>query len=87
MVMSSSGGIGPEMTIALKHLARKLADKKNEPYSKTINVLRCRLNFSMLRSALVCLRGSRSLRPRTFEINQDVLDTPVSVIYEEARLG
>jgi hypothetical protein len=31
-----------------------------KPYRKTINWLRCQLSFSLLRSAIMCLRGYRS---------------------------
>ena len=62
MVMSSSGGMGPRMTMALKHLAERLADKTNQLYSVTFALLRCKFVFCLLRSALVCLRGSRSIR-------------------------
>ena len=40
--------------------ASLIADKYNKPYSRTIHWLRCRLSFSLLRSAIMCLRGSRS---------------------------
>jgi hypothetical protein len=61
MVMSSSGGMGPEMTIAMKFLAAQIALKENSDYSTTVSVLRCRFSFAAARTALVCLRGSRSL--------------------------
>ena len=37
-----------------------IAEKKEQPYSLTLFWLRCRLSFSLLRSAIVCLQGSRS---------------------------
>jgi hypothetical protein len=61
MVMSSSGGMGPEMSIALKFLAAQISLKENSDYSTTVSVLRCRFSFAAARTALVCLRGSRSL--------------------------
>ena len=57
MIMSSSGGMGPEMTIAFKFLAAWLAEKGGGDYSATIGVLRARFSFAAARSALVCLRG------------------------------
>jgi hypothetical protein len=62
MIVSSSGGMGPEMQIALKHLSRKIADKQNDTYSRVAGFMRCRFSFAMMRSALVCLRGTRSRR-------------------------
>ena len=60
MVMSTSGGMGEAMVEALRRLASALADKTVETYSQLMGVLRCRFGFAMLRSALVCLRGTRS---------------------------
>lgn len=60
MVMSSTGGIGPQMSMALKCLAQKLAEKRKETPSVTAGVLRARFAFAAARSALICLRGSRS---------------------------
>jgi len=45
-------------------LASMIAVKHNKAYSKTLNWLRCRISFSLLRSAVMCLRGSRSFRGR-----------------------
>ena len=49
------------MSIALKFLAAQIALKENSDYSTTVSVLRCRFSFAAARTALVCLRGSRSL--------------------------
>jgi hypothetical protein len=63
MIMSSSGGMGPGMSVALKHLAKKIADKRKESYAMVVNVLRCKFAFAVARAALVCLRGSRGRWP------------------------
>jgi hypothetical protein len=63
MIMSSTGGMGPQMSMALKHIAQKLSDKQNKKYPKVIGVLRCKFAFAVARAALVCLRGSRSPYP------------------------
>ena len=60
MIMSTSGGMGPEMQIAIKHLARKVAVKQKNDYSRVASLLRCKFSFAMMRSAMVCLSGSRS---------------------------
>ena len=62
LIMSSSGGMGVEMQMALKHLCSKIAEKTKQPYSKVIGVMRCKLAFQLMCSALVCLRGTRSRR-------------------------
>ena len=44
-----------------KRLASLLAEKQGRPYSSTLHWLKCRLNFSLLRSAIMYIRGSRSV--------------------------
>ena len=60
LVFSAAGGMGTIATVVYKRLASLLADKQGRPYSSTLYWLRCRLNFSLLRSAIMCIRGSRS---------------------------
>ena len=43
-------------------LAQPIAIKKGEQYAKTISWIRTRSSFALLRSALACLRGSRTRR-------------------------
>jgi len=58
-----------------------------ESYSLVICMLRCKLVFAMMRSALVCLHGSRSLKPNKCTISSAMsLDTPASVVLHETRL-
>lgn len=60
LVFSTAGGMGPAATVVYKRLAALIAEKHNQTYSETIRWLRCRLNFSLLRSAIMCIRGARS---------------------------
>ena len=60
LIWSTSGGAGPAATCFLKRLADKLSERTEEPYSTTVGWLRCRLGFALTRSAVMCLRGSRS---------------------------
>ena len=59
LVFSASGGASKLATMFLKLLASVLAEKRKEPYSVTMAWLRTRLSFSLLRSAIACLRSSR----------------------------
>ena len=45
-----------------RRLARLIAIKKGEQYAKTITWIRNRTSFALLRSTLVCLKGSRTRR-------------------------
>ena len=60
LIWSTSGGAGPAASCFLKRLAEKISDKRDEPYSTTMGWLRCRIGFALTRSAVMCLRGSRS---------------------------
>ena len=60
LVFSATGGMAPAATTAYKRLASLLADKRKQGYSKTICWLRCAISFSLVRSAVMCLRGARS---------------------------
>lgn len=87
LVMSSTGGMCDEMSITIKHLARLQSEKRNETYSKTVGVLRCRFAFAIARSALVCLRESRSIRYRSFDrITLCSLEATSPLVIAEARL-
>ena len=48
-------------------LAELIAIRKGEKYSTTMSWIRSKVSFALLRSALLCLRGSRS--PRCVPLN------------------
>jgi hypothetical protein len=83
MVASSTGGMCAEMQITLKYMASLLAEKRGERYCEVMGLLRCRFAFAMARSALVCLRGSRS---RFEGLCEDSLELPARVVNSEASL-
>ena len=61
IVMSATGGMAKQATIFYKRLASLLDIKRDEQsYSQMLNWLRCRLSFSLLHSAIQCIRGARS---------------------------
>ena len=62
LIFTTAGGMAPECQMFHSRLAELIATKKAEEYSKTMNWLRVKISFSLIRSALVCLRGSRCLR-------------------------
>ena len=59
-VFSVNRGMGRKVTCFYKCLASMLAYKWDQAYSTTRWWLRCRLNFSLIRSAIQVLRGARS---------------------------
>ena len=60
MVLSATGGLAHEATFFYKRLASLLAHKWGDDYSVVMGWLRCSLSFSLLRSAIQCIRGARS---------------------------
>lgn len=60
LVFSATGGMANEAGNFYKRIAFRLATKWDQPYSCTMAWLRCRLTFSLLRSAIQCFRGARS---------------------------
>jgi hypothetical protein len=61
LIFSTSAGMGKSTSIVYKRLAHLLSVKRDEPYCSTIPWLWYRLEFALLRSSIMCLRGSRSL--------------------------
>ena len=57
LIFSALGGMGTTATIFYKRLASLLAEKQGRSYSSTLHWLRCRLNFSLLRSAIIVSSG------------------------------
>ena len=67
LVFSVSGGMGKECSMFHKHVAERLAIKTGERYEKIISTIRCKLSFLILKSALMCVRGSRSHNLKTID--------------------
>lgn len=65
LVFTTTGGMGRECLRYHSRLAELISIKKGEDYAKTMTWIRGKVSFSILRSALLCLRGSRSNRRRT----------------------
>ena len=66
LVFSASGGMACGTKIFYGRLATLLANKWDNPYSCTLSWLRCRLTFSLLRSAIRCIRAARRLCHQEF---------------------
>ena len=60
LVFGTNGGIGEESKRFVASPAHQLSVKQNETYAAVITWLRTRLSFEILRSALLCVRGSRT---------------------------
>ena len=69
LVFTCMRGAGSSGTHFIKRLVSKISDRRDMSYSQAVRWLRCRVSFALLRSAIICLRGSRgkkqcaSIRP------------------------
>ena len=85
LVFSTSGGMGASTTVAYKRLAFLLSCKWKSPYCRRVmSWLRCRLGFSLLHSAIMCIRGSRSSSGHPFKGH---VPASVDLALGEGRLG
>ena len=80
LVFSINGGLSQENTLYHKHLAEKIANKTDQRYDQVMGWIRCKLSFLIMKSALLCLRGSRVIK-----FNSDSVDD-FSLASDEARL-
>ena len=85
LVFSASSGMGPTARVFYKKLASMIVTKHNKAYNKTLNWMSCRISFSLLRSAVMCLRGSHSSRGRPALPTVGEGDTELALI--EGRVG
>ena len=80
LIFSTTGGLGREATTFYKRLADLLSNKRNQPYSIVLSWLRCRLSFAMIRSAIMCIRGSRS------SVHHPVCDNNITLATAEGSI-
>ena len=69
LVFGTNGGVGKECEIFLSTLAQKLSIKTGDEYAETMTWLRRRLSMETVRSAVTCVRGSRTpfkVKPQEF---------------------
>ena len=72
LIFATTGGMGKEATIFYHRLADLLSHKSKVTYDITLAWLRCTLSFSLLRSATVCIHGSRSISFRSTDASSEV---------------
>ena len=65
LVFTTTGGMSQECQRYHSRLAELISSKKQENYATTITWIRTKVSFAILRTALVCLRGTRSRRRKT----------------------
>ena len=59
LIFNCFGGMGPECHHFYKRLCGLLAEKRDEKLSMVTSWVRTRISFALLRSSLMCVRGTR----------------------------
>ena len=82
-LMFTTGGMGKEFLNYHSRLAELIAIKKGEDFAKTISWIRATTIFALLRSALICLRGTRSTVRKSWDFRNThiEIDNTEGVIY------
>ena len=62
LVFSCFGGMNSECLYFYKRLAEKIAEKRNISTSEATCFIRTKISFSLIKSLVLCIRGSRSVR-------------------------
>ena len=75
--------MGREAGVFYKRLAENIAAKRNVPTSTMINWIRTRVNYHLIRSCLLCLRGSRSWKT----VFETVRDTDINLVNFECNMA
>ena len=83
LVFSSTGGMGREAYSCYKRIASLIAQKRNTQYSQVMNWIWCRLSFALLRSSIMCIRGTRSHLHRALKSS----DVSIDLVRCESRLS
>ena len=72
LVFSATGGMGTEGAAFYKQLCTLLSQKRNEPLAAISAWVNTKLSFALLRSAILCIRGTRSRYYKSMIAEADV---------------
>ena len=74
LVFTTTGGMSDECQRYHSRLAELISAKKQENYTTTMSWIRTKVSFAILRTALVCLRGTRSRQGRRANVQENDLE-------------
>ena len=66
------GEMGRECSAFHNTLVKKIAEKRQLHQSIVTNWIRTKISFALLKSTVICLRGSRSIRIRSHETQSEL---------------
>ena len=72
LVFSIYGSMGRECHSFYSRLAELISEKRDLPKSVTVNWIRTKLCFTLVKSSLLCLRGSRAVCRRVADFECDI---------------
>jgi hypothetical protein len=81
LVFNATGGMGNEGAAFYKQLCTLLSKKRNEPISAISAWVNTKLSFALLRSAILCIRGTRSRYYKS-----TMAETDVAIDMQEASI-
>ena len=81
LVFTTAGGMAPQCQIVVKKLAAVLSDKQGISKSVVTGWLRCRLSFALLRTTLLCVRGTRVRRNFASDTNIELTVSAARIDY------
>ena len=68
LVFTTTGAMAPQCQIVVRKLAERISERQAIQRSVVSGWLRCRLSFALLRTTLLCVRGTRKSKTN-FENN------------------
>jgi hypothetical protein len=79
LVFTTAGGMAPRMQLFLKRISLLISEQQDLVNSVVSGWLRCRFSFALLRTTLICLRGTRKKRytPHVDDIPRAVCESRI----------
>ena len=70
IVMTAYGGFSRETEKFMSHLIVKIAEKKDVPLSCIANYVRTKVSFNLVKSQVLCMRGSRKIWSQNMDTHE-----------------
>ena len=74
LVILTTGGMGRAATTFYKRLASMISEKRDTEYSRSVNWIRNKLSFALLRASIMSIRGTRSTHHAALETTRGPID-------------
>ena len=84
LVFSCYGGMAKESKCFYKQLACRLSEKRNEALGDVTSFIRIKLSFTLLKTAIICVRGYRGKDGITED--ESLNETDIHLTVMEANL-